>query len=430
MSPRIPSAPAVALATLALVPCVVAQSPQSAPSVDEIAFVQTASSQQRRQYLANSQIWSDPGDLTPEMVRMGQPLEDPAGLEAAIHGEPLPCNFTRPGKDLGGNTPKFACLTADKRAIRVKYTDGSKVGNREVFAAVAAARLLWILGFESDPIYPVTIDCLDCPENPMSGTGPRARRSYLATFQPQFRHPFIVNGDNPNQGWRWGEVDEAIAGLPEGPVRTRQRAHFDALTLLAVFVQHGDRKPEQQRLKCRAELNRAAGDVRLLKGDDGDADGRLVLVERPDATACNLPIIAIQDMGATFGGAGKTSNPGTAKMNLKEWTDREVFHKAKADSAGSVPECRGNITISMSAGEGGRGNPRVGEAGRAFLQNRLQRITDEHVRALLSAARVDKLGTPQTWQDPSTGTVHSGLEAWAAAFKDKVRQITERRCAE
>ena len=426
MSPRIPSAPAVALATLALVPCVVAQSPQSAPSVDEVAFVQTANSQHRLQYLANSQIWSDPGDLTPEMVLRGQPLEDPTGLEAAIRGEPLPCTFTRAGKDLGGNTPKFVCLTADKRAIRVKYTDGSKGGNREIFAAVAASRLLWILGFESDPIYPITVDCLDCPENPMAGSGSRAKRTYLATFQPLFHYLVIVTGDNPNQGWRWAEVDDAIAGLPEGPVRARQRAHFDALKLLAVFVQHGDRKPEQQRLHCRAALDRSAGDVRLLKGDD-DADNVPVFFERPDGTACRLSVIAIQDMGATFGGAGKMSNPGTAKMNLKEWTDREVFHKAKADSSG-VSECRGNITVSMAAGEGSQGNPRIGEAGRAFLADRLKRLTDEHLRALLSAARVDKVGTTQTWQDP-TGTVHTGLDAWAAAFKDKVRQVTERRCA-
>lgn len=428
MSPGIPSAPAVALAALVLVTGVIAQSPQQAPSQNEIAFVEAASPGQRLQYLANAQIWSDPGELTPEMIRMGQPLEDPTGLEAPIRGEPLPCRFTRPGKDVGGNTPKFVCLTADKRAIRVKYTDGSKGGNREVFAAVAASRLLWILGFESDPIYPITIDCLDCPENPMSGSGPRARRSYLATFQPLFRHLIIVNGTKANQGWRWGELDAAIDGMPEGPVRARQRTHFDALTLLAVFVQHGDRKPEQQRLYCRAALDPDAGEVRRLKGDDGDADSLPVFFERPASTACRLSVIAIQDLGATFGGAGKTSSPGTAKMNLKEWTDRPVFHKAKADSNG-VPECRGNITISMAAGEGGRGNPRVGEAGRAFLQDRLQRLTDEHVRAFLSAARVDKLGTTQTWQDP-TGTVHTGLNAWAAAFKDKVRQIAERRCAE
>lgn len=46
-----------------------------------------------------------------------------------------------------------------------------------------------------------------------------------------------------------------------------------------------------------------------------------------------------------------------------------------------------------------------------------------------TAGRVDKLSDPQVWVDRA-GVRHSGLEAWVAAFTDKVRQISERRCAE
>ena len=83
----------------------------------------------------------------------------------------------------------------------------------------------------------------------------------------------------------------------------------------------------------------------------------------------------------------------------------------------------------MAAGEGGRGDPRIGEAGRAFLQERLLLLTDAHVRALMATARVEKLAGSQVWQDPKTHTSYTGLDAWVAAFRDKVRQITERRCA-
>ncbi len=116
-------------------------------------------------------------------------------------------------------------------------------------------------------------------------------------------------------------------------------------------------------------------------------------------------------------------------MNLKAWTNRPVFKPAKSSSSGVVPECRGNLTVSMAAGEGGRGDPRIGEAGRAFLQDRLLLLTDAHVRALMSTARVEKLAESQVWRDPKTGTSYTGLDAWVAAFRDKVRQITERRCA-
>ena len=112
-------------------------------------------------------------------------------------------------------------------------------------------------------------------------------------------------------------------------------------------------------------------------------------------------------------------------MNLKAWTNRPVFKPAKPSSSGGVPECRGNLTVSMAAGEGGRGDPRIGEAGRAFLQDRLLLLTDAHVRALMATARVEKLSESQAWRDPKTGTSYTGSDAWVAAFKDKVRQITE-----
>ena len=108
--------------------------------------------------------------------------------------------------------------------------------------------------------------------------------------------------------------------------------HFDALTLLGVFIQHGDRKPEQQRLECRGALDPRAGDAQPLKGRDG---GTSVFFERPDGSACNEPVIALQDIGATFGGAGRMSKS-SAKMNLKAWTNRPVFKSAKPDASGGA----------------------------------------------------------------------------------------------
>jgi hypothetical protein len=56
-------------------------------------------------------------------------------------------------------------------------------------------------------------------------------------------------------------------------------------------------------------------------------------------------------------------------------------------------------------------------------------LTDAHVRALMATARVEKLSESQVWQDPKTHTSYTGLDAWVAAFRDKVQQITEQRCA-
>ena len=69
MSAKILSASArVAVAGWLLATSVVAQSD------NQIAFVHVAGAQQRLRYLATAKIWSDPGDVTPEMVQAGRPL--------------------------------------------------------------------------------------------------------------------------------------------------------------------------------------------------------------------------------------------------------------------------------------------------------------------------------------------------------------------
>ena len=86
----------------------------------------------------------------------------------------------------------------------------------------------------------------------------------------------------------------------------------------------------------------------------------------------------------------------------------------------------------MAAGEGGRGDPRIGEAGRAFLQDRLLLLTDAHVRALMATARVEKLSESQTWRDPQhrdilcrVGGVGRRLQGQGAAdHREALRAVT------
>jgi hypothetical protein len=93
-------------------------------------------------------------------------------------------------------------------------------------------------------------------------------------------------------------------------------------------MQHGDWKPEQQRLYCAATVDTTAGDRR-------DSNGVTVpmLFERPDASACSTSAVTIVDVFATFGGAGRESNETTAKMDLEAWQRRSVFKGACARSS-------------------------------------------------------------------------------------------------
>jgi hypothetical protein len=358
----------------------------------------------RAAYLARATIWQDPVALTPTELLDGPSGEFPYTFEQATSDAGIACTFTHAGRELAGNSPKFLCRTADGHDLRLKYWDPqSHSGNREVFATVAASRLMWALGFEAIPTLPLNVRCVGCPENPMKGTGARHVRRYDAILQPRWPPP-ILSSDNIDQGWSWRELDAAIRSLPPGQERTRQRTHFDALTLLGVFMQHGDRKSEQQRLYCAATISTTAGDLRASGTDTAP-----LLFERPNASACPTSAVTIVDTGATFDGAGRESNGTTAKMNLDAWRRRSVFtHDVDT-------ECRGNLTVSFAARHDGEPNPIISEEGRQFLATQLHRLTPDHVRAIFRAARVDQLE-------------EDGIDAWIAGFQDKVRQLDARRC--
>ena len=138
-------------------------------------------------------------------------------------------------------------------------------------------------------------------------------------------------------------------------------------------------------------------------------------------------MIALQDIGATFGGAGRTSKS-TAKMNLKAWTGRP-FQACEAFLLGR----RAGMPWQSHGLDDGRrerpGRPSYWRGRACVPAGSPALLTDAHVRALMATARVEKLSEPHAWRDPSTGTSYKGSEAWVAAFKDKVRQITQRRCA-
>ena len=62
-------------------------------------------------------------------------------------------------KPLKGQSPKFFCSLGDHDEVKVKYGRS----NGEVYAEVAATRLLWALGFGADHMYPVRVVCRGCP---------------------------------------------------------------------------------------------------------------------------------------------------------------------------------------------------------------------------------------------------------------------------
>lgn len=299
----------------------------------------------------------------------------PDSLWRDLHETTIPaCQFIPSAPS--GTTAKFDCLLADGERIKVKYGRDA-----EIHAEAAATALLRSLGYPADRVTIVPrLRCYGCPRHPF------VVMRLLSTLRVPFvaawvhddysdftwvsveqRFPAPAIETEMVEGWEWNELDRL----------TTSRAEVDAFKLLAVFIAHWDNKSSNQRLVCLDDT-------------------------RPKAGRCARPLAMIQDLGASFG---------PTKVNLARWRDLPVWHD------------RDSCTVSMRAMPfDGATFPdaQISEGGRALLAARLLALTNETIERLFAEARFPQF---------QVGTDDEGdLKAWTAAFRSRVRQITEARC--
>jgi hypothetical protein len=325
------------------------------------AAADSSKDQLRVAAIHHAQVWKATN------VRSMNLKSGPQGAAAFKPNAIVSCNFVeRPhGR---GSTPKFSCATAAGQELKVRYGKT----NGEVYAQVAATRLMWALGFWSNRMYPVKVACAGCPPDPFKDRH-AAARSQVTTFDPA-TIDVKVDGDTvetkPDQGWSWNEldqVDEKAGGA--------SRAQRDALVLLAVLMQHSSNKAINQRIVCL------------------------------DAPGCSRTVMMISDVGKTFGRANALNNDDLAAVNFKAWSHEPIWEGATG--------CVGHLPRSWS---GTLHDPQVGEAGRKFLADLLVQLTDTQLRDLFEVSRF-------TERDP-TATV----DDWVTAFKQKRTDIVNRHC--
>jgi hypothetical protein len=113
--------------------------------------------------------------------------------------------------------------------------------------------------------------------------------------------------------------------------------------------------------------------------------------------SCRDPVLMIQDVGATFG---------PTKVNLSQWRHMPVW----AD--------RATCTVSMHAMPY-RGatfaDARISEGARVRVGTELAAFSDDDLRKWFSDARF-----PQFYESTDDG---KDLDAWVAAYRDRVAQI-------
>jgi hypothetical protein len=326
----------------------------------------------RLAFIKKAQIWKAT-NVSEMDLRAG-----PQGDGAFQPNQAVTCDYVEKAS-LPGTTQKFDCAVGKDDVVKVRY-GGT---NGKVEAAVVATRLLWALGFGADRVYPVRVTCRGCSSDPWTK---RERVAGEQVFDPAAieRKPKGHEMKSENKGgWAWPEldlVDEHEGGAPE--------AQRDALKLLAVFMQHTDNKPEQERLLCLPKA----------REDDG---------------TCDEPFMMLHDVGLTFGQANLFNRTTVGSANFEQWSKTRIWK--------DVGVCVANLSQSQT---GTLADPKISEAGRQFLADLLVQLTDRQLHDLFDVARVDHRSRRPDSKDPP-----ASVDEWVAAFKQKRDEIVNKRCA-
>jgi hypothetical protein len=318
--------------------------------------------QVRLEAIRRAQVWSMTD--VPSMDLMA----GPDGPGSFAPNARVSCDYLE--KALGGHSPKFVCVIPPDDELKVKFGRD----NGEVYAEVAASRLFWALGFYAERMYPVRVDCRSCPSS-IQGTE-------MSSIQRKLAGKDIETHDT--LGWAWPDLD-----LVDPTAGGASRAQRDALKLLAVFIQHTDSKPEQQRLVCVDKRE---------KGLENDPC--------PDA------VMMVHDLGLTFGHANVFNRNRVGSVNLDEWSRARLWK----DPA----HCIGNLPKSST---GTLDNPIISEGGRKFLADLLVQLADVQLHDLFEAARFPRRSTAS-----DSAIDRTTIAQWVDAFKQKRDEVVNVTC--
>lgn len=326
--------------------------------------------EERLDAIRRARVWS------PTRIRSLDLKAGPPGKGGFLPNQWVTCEYDE--KAHGGHSRKFDCKTKAGEKLRVKYGQD----NPEVYGVVLASRLFWALGFRADRMYPVRVHCFGCAADPWESP---AKTTSTSDFDPatiQVRNPGRLMETKPDSGWEWDELE--LIGPRAGK---DARATRDALKLLAAFLQHTDSKAANQVILCPR----------------GAETG---------TTGCRAPVLVVSDMGLTFGRANLMNKAADGGVRFDRWSDTPVWK----DRDHCEAELAGSFTGTLK-------NPKISEAGRAFLAGLLVQLSDVQIHDLFATARVDRVPRDGTKDGPP-----ASVDEWASAFKRKRAEIVDARC--
>ena len=362
--------------------------------------VSFASQDERRDFIRSAKVWSKPAqDISAQDLSVNDP-----SCNVFRPDDVVTCVYVPPKRDGGGAgwTPKFRCVDAQQRILKVKYGKTSA----EVYHEVFAARLLQALGFKADCDYPVKkVICEHCPAEPFTYTNlyrlgkenPNEEFASREFDAAMIEIPFAettftetVDGKT-KEGWGFHEIvkDEFKSPDPE------QNHAREALTLLMAVIQHVDNRRDNQALVCKV----AAKSV-----TDCPPDERYLLVA---------------DLGSTLGAFKIARAQGDSGMDIPPslsyffWDHAPIWRNwAGAKSGGCIAHLIAYDTIEPATLK----QEPITEAGRKFLGELLHQLSDGQLRQLVVYARLSERQPVPNVNEEMWMSI-AKMQPWSAPFK-------------
>ena len=282
--------------------------------------------------------------------------------------------------------------------FKIKYLKPPYPGHNprfnEVFTAVASTRIMWVLGFPADHVYPAaSAACIGCTDDPF-GKKLTDNKASLKDAPAIFK---VVNAERElplpeidpqnDSTWSWKDATRFYSG---GEWTHQQKVEYDAYRLALGLIHYFNALPQQNRLDCAAWAEGGGNHSKV----------------------CAKPVIYVHDLGSTFGKKRSEldalgTNP---RASFSAWERQTVFVKS------------GNCELRAPL----LGDKRVLKEAQDLMIQRVARLDHDTVKSIFRVARFNMADQKQVRRLRSKGAQNvddAALEEWAGVFLKRVEEI-------
>ncbi len=277
--------------------------------------------------------------------------------------------------------------------LKPPYPDHNPRFN-EVFTAVATTRIMWILGFPADHVYPAgAASCIGCTDDPFGkklADNTASVKDAPSTFK-------IVNAErdlpldqiDPDNDETWSWTD-AARFYSDGEWTHQQKVEFDAYRLALGLIHYYNALPQQNRLVCAEWDSTAEGQTKI----------------------CKKPLIYVHDLGSTFGKK-------RSAFDLFGTNPRGIFAAYEPQTVFLNPaNCELRATLL--------GDKQVLKEAQDLMIQRLARLDRETVRSIFRVARFNMMDQKQVQRLRAAGSKNideAVLDEWTNAFMKRIEEV-------